>query len=253
MDLTPEIIKTSIESLLRLQEIDGQLFQLNAELKNPSAEAKELQTKLDEAQKTLKNVDKMFREVDRDRRALELRTLTLKDDIKRAEAKRRDVRNTKEEFAANKEYEAFNRKSTENDKTLEEKTKIAAEKQAARDEKQKIVTELEAKLKELDDKKKTRALELEAEMKRLEGNREAHISSVNEEVFALYERVQRIRRGNGIALVKGTTCGGCFVTIPPQLRHRLEKLEEIITCPSCSRILYPTEVGVTGDSHSIAS
>ncbi|MDB5037663.1 MAG: hypothetical protein JWQ35_1191 [Bacteriovoracaceae bacterium] len=246
-----ETIKTSIEALLRLQEIDGQLFQLNAEIKNPSPEALDIQTKLDELQKTFKAVDRVFRDVDRDRRGLELRTLTLKDDLKRAESKRRDVRNTKEEFAANKEYEAFQRRAQENEKLLEEKQKIATEKAAARDEKQKAISELEAKLKEIDENKKTRTAELQEEIKKLEAQRAAHISVVDESVFSLYERVQRIRKGNGIALVKGLNCGGCFVAIPPQLRYRLEKMEEIITCPSCSRILYPNDTENT--PHSVAS
>jgi predicted nucleic acid-binding Zn-ribbon protein len=253
VQIKPEVIKTSIESLLRLQEIDGQLFILNAELKNPPPEFKEIQTKLDEAQKTLKNIDRVFRDVDRDRRALELRNLTLKDDIKRAEAKRRDVRNTKEEFAANKEYETFQKKAAENDKILEEKQKVASDKQTSRDVQQKIVTDLEEKLKAFEEKRRSRALELDAEIQKLEAQRDAHISLVDEDVFTLYERVQKIRRGTGIALVKGTTCSGCFVTIPPQLRHRLEKLDEIITCPSCSRILYPSDADQKSSAESIAS
>lgn len=253
MDIKPETIKTSIEALLRLQEIDGQVFKLNAELKNPPGQYQELRSKLDDAQKSFKTLDRVFRDADRERRALELRNLTLKDDIKRAESKRRDVRNTKEEFSANKEYETFQKKAAENEKIFEEKTKLAADKASLKEEKQKLVSDLETELKTVDEKFKLRSAELSAEIKTLEAQRESYISLVDDQVFSLYERVQRIRKGNGIALVKGLNCGGCFVSIPPQLRAQLERLEDIITCPSCSRILYPTDIDTLDGPQSVAS
>jgi predicted nucleic acid-binding Zn-ribbon protein len=178
--------------------------------------------------------------LDRERRALELRTLTLQEDLKRAEVKRRDVRNTKEEFAANKEFEAFQKKVAEIAKTLEDRQKATQEKQQARDEKQKLVESLEADLKAADGKRAERIQEIHQQIKALEGKRHDFIGQVDEEVFSIYERVQKIRSGNGIAHVKGLMCSGCFVSIPPQLALMLDKMDSVITCPSCSRILYPS-------------
>jgi predicted nucleic acid-binding Zn-ribbon protein len=33
-------------------------------------------------------------------------------------------------------------------------------------------------------------------------------------------------------------CDGCHMSIPPQLYNELQKSNELITCPSCSRIIY---------------
>lgn len=239
MDLTPEVIRSSIENLIRLQEIDGQLFALNAERNSPPAEYLEAKKKVDELQRVLRALDRTFREADRERRSLELRAMTLREDIKRAEGKRASVRNTKEEFAATKELEAFQKKANDNHKLLEEKEKIAQEKSIAKDEKTKALAELQAQMSEFEANRKTRVEELEKEIGNLGSKRAEYISNVDEQIFSLYERVQRLRKGSGVALVKGFTCTGCHVSIPPQLRYKLEKMEDLITCSSCSRILFP--------------
>jgi len=238
LDISPEVLKRSIESLFRLQEIDAQLFQLNLEEKTIPPEYSEIQDKMAETLKAIKSIERSLRDVDRERRGFELRVLTLQEDLKKAEAKRRDVRNTKEEFAASKEHENFQKKLVETKKALTEKTELTTQKSQQLEEKQKAVKEFEEKFQGLDETRKSRMATLQAEKDKLIAQREAHISQVDEQIFSLYERVQRIRKGNGVALVQGLVCSGCHVSIPPHTRSRLEKMEEIITCPSCSRILY---------------
>ena len=239
MDIEPEVLKRSIESLLRLQEIDAQLFQLNTEEKTPSVEYASLQAKVADFKKAFLSAERIHRDLDRERRALELRTLTLQEDIKRAEARRRDVRNTKEEFAAGKEFDVAQKKLAETKKSMEDKATLLAQKQEIKDQKQKDLQEAEAKFQELDQQRQKRILEIQEEKKKWMAQRDAYIAQVDEMVFSMYERVQKLRKGNGIAIVSGLVCGGCHVSIPPHTRHRLDKLQEIITCPSCSRILFP--------------
>ncbi|MBN8554166.1 MAG: hypothetical protein J0L93_01875 [Deltaproteobacteria bacterium] len=241
MEATPEILRQSIQALLNLQEIDAKLFQIKAEESVTSPEILQVQSALAAAQKDFKNIDRIFKEIDRERRSHELRSLTLQEDVKRAESKRRDVRNTKEEFSANKEFESFQKRVAETKKLLSERTEQATQKTVERDEKQKIVSDLEQKLKSLEEERSQRLQGLKQEREKFLEQRNEFISKVDEEIFSLYERVQRIRKGNGIALVKGLVCGGCFVSLPPHTVHQLQKLSEIITCPSCSRILYPAD------------
>jgi len=234
-------MKQSVESLLKLQEIDAQLFQLNQEEKCPSEEHITKQGELAHAQKAYRISDRAFREVERDRRGLELKILTLREDIKKAESKRRDVRNTKEEFAANKELENFQKKLSEATKAIEEKTLAADKKAVVRDERQKAMDDFQEQYNGLEESRKVRMAELKTERQRLIAQRDDYISRVDETVFALYERVQKIRKGSGVAILSGNVCGSCHVSIPPATRYQVEKMQEIITCPSCSRILYPEE------------
>jgi predicted nucleic acid-binding Zn-ribbon protein len=44
--------------------------------------------------------------------------------------------------------------------------------------------------------------------------------------------------GNAVAEIDNGICKGCHMAIPPQLNIRVLKQEEIISCPTCQRILY---------------
>lgn len=239
MEIKPEILKQSIEALLHLQEIDGQVFKLNAEEKTLPPEMQDLQKKIDEALKAFQIADKNFRDADRDRRALELKNLTMSEDIKRAETKRQEVRNTKEEFSANKEVENFKKKIHDVKVALDEKTAISNQRNQVKEEKQKALNELQEAFKKLQVDRDSRLQNVKSELATLQKQRDDFIAKVDETVFSLYERVQKIRKGSGIALVEGEMCQGCHVAIPPHTRSKLMRMEEIITCSSCSRILFP--------------
>jgi len=241
MELSKEKLKESIESLLKLQEIDGQVFQLKAEEKSTPSDVAELQTKLNEADRQFKAADRGFREADRERRSLELRSLTLAEDVKKSENKRTEVRNTKEEFAAGKEVDSFKKKLHELKVALDEKTTLTQQRSTAKDEKQKLLTEVQEQMKTLQEARQARVAAIRSDIEKLDKQRAEYISRVESEVFDLYERVQKIRRGNGIALVHDEICTGCNVTVPPHTRLQLYKMTQIITCSGCSRILFPAD------------
>ena len=103
-------LKQSILLLLKLQEIDEVLFKLGEEEQRPSPDFLTAKTQVEEADRNLRAADKAFREIERERRAYELRMITLREDLSKAEAKRRETRNTKEEFSASKDLENFQKK-----------------------------------------------------------------------------------------------------------------------------------------------
>lgn len=248
MDFQPEELKSSILSLLKLQEIDGMLFRLSEEVSKPSSERLKTEALLKETENDYRSAEKGFKDFDRERRSLELRNITLQEALRRAETKRKEVRNTKEEFAANKEYEGFQRKFQEADKSLKERQAQAQLRQDGVNSSKVKFDEISEKLEELKVVSTTRAAEVANERSDLVAKREAHISRVNPTIFSMYERVQKTRRGTGVAVVRGGSCTGCFVAIPPQQKSKLLQLQSLMTCPSCSRILFPEQLlGTDGD------
>jgi len=241
-------LKQSILGLLKLQEIDGALFKLRAEVDSPDPAYTTAENKVLAAKKAHSVVERAFREIERERRALELRNITLQEDVKKAEVKRREVRNTKEDFSAGKEVENFQKRLIELKKLLQEKEVQAQERSAAVEEKKKALDEAEAGFASLKEAREKTLSESSQKTADLMKEREAHIANVNEMIFSMYERVQKLRKGSGVALVKAGICNGCFVAIPPQLQSELKKLKSLITCSSCSRILFPEEEFVTEDS-----
>lgn len=242
MDLSKQELKQSILSLIKLQEIDGQLYQMNEETAQPSEALRQLQARVSDSEKAHKLVERAYREIERERRGFELRLITMKQDVQKAELRRKEVRNTKEEFASGKEVEQLQRKLQELEKSHSDKQASVNEKRALMEEKAKEVESLQAELKSLETERQQRVQEIEAQKKALQEARETHTTRVNEQLFQMYERVQKIRKGTGVAIVKQGVCTACYVAIPPHQKTKLIKLEALETCSSCSRILFPEEL-----------
>lgn len=78
------------------------------------------------------------------------------------------------------------------------------------------------------------------ELSRIAGDRKAYAATVDQTALDLYERV--LGRVNGSVLVEANpernTCGGCFMQIPPQTINLLFNPQKLVTCTTCSRILF---------------
>jgi predicted nucleic acid-binding Zn-ribbon protein len=56
---------------------------------------------------------------------------------------------------------------------------------------------------------------------------------------SVYDRLaQRSRDGIAVAEVVGDACSACYMHLRPQVQLNVKKGDEIITCESCTRILY---------------
>jgi hypothetical protein len=46
------------------------------------------------------------------------------------------------------------------------------------------------------------------------------------------------RGGLAVVEIRGGTCQGCHMNIPPQLFNLIQRNEQVIPCPNCQRILH---------------
>ena len=135
--------------------------------------------------------------------------------------------------------ESVQKRLLEAKKQLEESRISAEARLNASDEHKKVTENMNEHFKKIQEARNARLAEVKIELEKLEATRAQYISQVDEQVFSLYERVQKLRKGSGVAIVAGFICTACHVSIPPAVRYQLDKMEKIITCPSCSRILFP--------------
>ncbi|MCH8084422.1 MAG: hypothetical protein IH885_09330 [Myxococcales bacterium] len=82
--------------------------------------------------------------------------------------------------------------------------------------------------------------ECTSEIGRLQTLRSQVGPGVGRELLAHYERIAK-RRRPAVILVKEERCGGCRVGIPPQSFNEIIRMEEIVTCGNCARILVHAE------------
>ncbi|AKL97670.1 zinc ribbon domain-containing protein [Endomicrobium proavitum] len=123
------------------------------------------------------------------------------------------------------------------DEVLELLTKIDAEAV--------VVKSAEAALKEFEQKISEEIFKINASAKEQEEavetfktERDRRKAGVSKNILDQYERICEGRDGMGIALVEADSCGGCSMTLRPQLVNQAQKSTEIVYCDNCSRILF---------------
>lgn len=57
-------------------------------------------------------------------------------------------------------------------------------------------------------------------------------------VFASYDRMSRLRRGQALAEVRNGICVACRVKVRPKIFSDVRKGDQLISCENCGRILY---------------
>jgi hypothetical protein len=112
---------------------------------------------------------------------------------------------------------------TESKKSKEEETKFKGQEAGIQAQADELKKELE---------------KANAEIAALENERNVFIKDIPEEYLSKYEHIKDGRQGIAIVPIEGDVCGGCFITLRPQIINQVCKAHDVIYCDSCSRILY---------------
>ena len=79
---------------------------------------------------------------------------------------------------------------------------------------------------------------LSAEVERERATRSELIETVDGDLRRKYEMIFTRRGGLAVVEIRGGTCQGCRMRIPPQLSNEIQRNEQVILCPNCQRMLY---------------
>ena len=89
---------------------------------------------------------------------------------------------------------------------------------------------------------------LQKERQRWTDERAGLVASLPTDLSELYQRVARLR-GAGVAEARDGTCQQCRMVLRPQMYVELKHNDQIVQCPSCSRVLYYVPPPPTVDAH----
>jgi len=78
---------------------------------------------------------------------------------------------------------------------------------------------------------------LQAELEAFGAERDALEQSLPFEARGVYEKLYPVRKARPVAPLKGDSCGGCGMFVPPNDRMKVAAGKALTRCPSCSRIL----------------
>jgi hypothetical protein len=78
----------------------------------------------------------------------------------------------------------------------------------------------------------------EARLAELAGDRDRIARSAPAELLEIFDKTRRLVGAPIIVPVRGTTCEGCNINIPPQMAHELRRCDSLNFCPFCNRLIY---------------
>lgn len=231
-------ISRQLDLLIKLQELDISIGQVEIIIESHPLRIKELEDKEKRAEELLNKEKERLESLLKDNRKRESDQQAEKEKIKKTEEKLKIVKTNKEYQAVLKELETQKKEYSKMEesylylleeidnakKTIDEKNKsFQTLTEEGKIEKNRLLAELgehEEKIK----------LKLE--------EREELTQNIDFSLKNKYQFIGERRQGLAVAAVRESLCLGCHMNIPPQLYNEVQKNKKFIYCPHCNRFLY---------------
>ncbi|MBA2662370.1 MAG: hypothetical protein H0U74_08745 [Bradymonadaceae bacterium] len=162
----------------------------------------------------------------------------------------RDVGTTKEFNAVEKEIEAFKKSTEQTEEELLHLLEIIEATEKSIGEKEEKIVQLREGIASDEAEAERQLATLDRTIERLGTRRDEARGQVSKRVIYKYDFIRSRRPGLAVVAAKSSHCEGCFMSLPPQQYIEIQRAETLETCPSCNRILYFWEDGLTSDSQS---
>jgi predicted nucleic acid-binding Zn-ribbon protein len=172
--------------------------------------------------------------------------------LKSSESKMLDLKTKLNQSKSNREYQALKDQiaadqmsgSVLQDEILELEQKIEDSKKlvAAAEA---VLAKAKEEVAKVQQKVRDEQGSLEADYKRLEAQLLESEKGLPEDLRVTYQRMVRDKGADGMAVVEGEHCGGCYQNITPNTMSSL-MMDKIILCQVCGRMLYLPEARAPG-------
>ncbi|KPK94448.1 hypothetical protein AMJ80_05465 [bacterium SM23_31] len=232
-------MKEILEYLASLQEVDKKLFYLEFSKGDLPKTVSRLKSSISKLETQIKNTLKEIEKIERER-------ISIENLVELAQEKLKKYQNQLYNVTSNKEYDAITNEIEMKKKEIEEGENQILEMIQANEENQNMVKEYSEEKEQLIKDLKSKEKELNALLKATE-KEELELNHMREkltvrlklQILKRYERIRNAKSGVAVVPITRDACGGCFKTIPPQKIVEVEKLQELIQCDVCGRILIP--------------
>lgn len=221
-----------------LQQIDQQIMEIELLRKNSPKEIEVLESEMEHHRQVVKEKEAEQKHAQEIRRQKDRELQEHEAQIEKNKARLMAVK-------TNEEYHAIQRENDKQKEMIEEiedqllrvMDDIDGAELSLKKAKDRLV-EVE-KLKSVQIVELNKKLEVVGEkLKILEEQRAKFLPSIEGNFLHRYDRLREITGGVAVVRVIKRTCQGCLMNVPPQVYNLVIRNEEIITCPSCHRILF---------------
>jgi len=227
--------------LIKLQQIDDSLTELELELGDLPEQVERLRDTLDNGSKTIEEYQAEIKDNLAQRKVLEVEIDSLNERLKKYKEQIFLVQTNREYDAINSEIDKVQEAVHNHENRVLQLYSREEELKELLEELRNTQTSAGGEFKEKDAELRKKLEETEDEKISLENERSKVVVRLKKPVYNHYERIRKARDGKGVAFVYNDACGGCFSTIPPQRLVEIENMTDFIFCETCGRVLVMDE------------
>ncbi len=225
--------------LIELQKTDTNLRRLKRSLELADERRAEIEQEFEQHAFSIREIQSKRDELHARRAELERQISENKTYLERADRNLKHSQNQKEYETAMRETDALQKQiaafETQIVETMEEVETLESELEGRAEEINTLDTKRDAAMSEFDALVSKDRSEYDAELK----HRAEAFATLPARLASVYDRMaQRSRDGIAVAEVVNGSCSACYMQLRPQVQLNVKKGDEIITCESCTRILY---------------
>lgn len=232
-------MKAELEKLIELQKTDTHIRLLKKQLETAEQRRAEIEQEFERHASSIREIQGRRDKFNTERIDLEKQIADNKTYLERADRNLKHAQNQKEYETAMRELDALQKQIAAFETQVVEKMTAIEEVEKQLAERAEEINSIDATrvaaLKEFDAEVAANKSAFNTETK----NREIVFATLPAQLASVYNRLaQRSRDGIAVAEVVNGSCSACFMALRPQMQVEVRKGQQIITCESCTRILY---------------
>jgi len=232
-------VKAELEKLVDLQITDTNIRRLKKSIETAEERRARIEQEFEQHAFSIREIQGNRDRLSADRGELEKQIAENKTYLERADRNLKHAQNQKEYETAMRETDAIQKQIAAFETQVIEKMTGLEEVEKELESRAEEISSLDAKraeaLKAFDAEISTERGQLDEELKK----RNEVFVTLPTQLAAVYNRLaQRSRDGIAVAEVVNGSCSACFMSLRPQMQVEVKRGDQIITCESCTRILY---------------
>lgn len=232
-------MEETYQALLDLQDLDEQMAEAKAKVREFEPELEELEAPILKAEEEVESVRRRLEEMKAEERRLERSADDKRAKLEKYEARLERVRNAREEAAARTEIDLIS-KAVEADESdainlMDQIRRTELKLDELERNLQALREEVEPQMDELLRERDEAADQLDI----LKDRRENKMVRLNDDAARLYERIRGGKTRVALAeLTADGACGHCFSMIPIQEQNEIRRRKALHRCEACGVILF---------------
>jgi len=231
-------LRTEIHKLVTLQEIDSELFDLAAEKGSFLPKIQERDAILEQERAGIKTAEQKLKELQASKKDRDNDLASAEEKIIKHEGELAKIKTNKEYTAMLEQIKSLRADvSMLEEKILSILDEIDTAACVLGTEKGRFETE-QKKIDKEKEEIKSEERKVDGRINELRTKRLDLVKSIDASLMKRYDKILQNRGKHAVSKVNGEFCGICNMRLRPQVINEVKMFKDVITCESCSRILY---------------